>query len=414
MGPSQATALPEFFKKTRFEHLEDAIKRGDTVQVREHAMAIRAEYVPVHDGFRDTIALTLAWLVDTYGDEEGEAIGREVVEKSMEGGDPPQYSQAGLRDRVKAIALGWHWHATRFSLSEDDERITFRLHPCGSGMRLVQEGIYGPGPFGPPDCGVDRKARLPRSKNATRSTFMTEGFPIYCNHCSEMGHVSLKNETATFLVEGWTPLRKAGQCLQHTYKDVTAVPDEFYRRAGLPLPERIGASCASDRLFTDAELLDLQTHPVDRLIDGVEKGDVEGALEVLQECLTGWRDAIHDVYRLWPVLLWNAVHERSGEKAFEDVVRATAPDLFAHIRGSDASGWAVFWMAHLRPRALTSGGDWIEYSVEEGSLLAPGELQSDLNWFVARLNEGLQARGWSDVGRFAVAGGNIVHRLSRR
>ena len=403
--------LAELFRKNRFERLEEAIEAGDLPKVRELAMAVRAEYVPAHDGFRDTIAHTLAHLVRRFGPAEGEAIGRSCVEKSMESGDPPQYSQADLRERVKTIALGWHWHATRFTLSEDDERITFRLHPCGSGMRLIREGLYGGGPHGPEVANSGKAPCLPRSTSATRSTFMSEEFPIYCNHCSEMGHVSLKNGTATFLVEGWTPLRSKGLCIQHTYKDIAGVPDEFYRRADLPAPRERGPVKAPKRLFSDAELLEIQTHPLDRLVDFLEAGEVERAQRSLEECLIGWRDCIHDVYRLWPVLLWNEILLAKGETAFTEAVRAAAPDLFGHIRGVSLSQWAAFWSIHLRLREIREDSGVVEFILGEGAILAPKVLERDTTWFTERLNEGLDARGWSDVGRFRVGNGELIHRI---
>ena len=404
--------LASLFAKDRFEQIKEALGSGDTRGVRELAMAVRAEYVPVHDGFRDAASLTLAYLYRTYGLEKGEAMGRACTEKAMPEGDPPQYAQADLRDRIRTIAFGWHWHASRFRLTEDDEKVTFRLLPCGSGMRLIQEGYYQQGPFGPPEAGSPGEGRVPRSKSPSRSNFMTEEFPAYCHHCSEMGHISLKNGISTFIVEGWTPLRSRGMCLQHTFKDVSLVPDEFYRRADLPVPDVREKPTVSKRLFTLEELHEIETHPLDRLlVDRAERGDVEGALESVEECLIGWRESIHDVYCLWPPLLWCEVLQDFGDEALADAVRATVPDLFGHIRGADPAGWASFWSIHLRLRGIQQKEHSIEFVVGEESLFVPDVLPKDFPWFIDRLNEGLEERGWGDVGDFEVEDGDLVHRL---
>lgn len=400
------------FQRDRFGQLEALLERGNTRGIRQLAMAVRAEYVPVHDGFRDAVALTLGWLARTYGPETGEQVGRMCVEKLMAAGDPPQYSQAGLRDRVKAIAFGWHWHVTRLTVTEDDDKITFLLHPCGSGMRLIQEGYYAPGKFGPPGAGSEN-GPLTRSKWATWANFMSEEFPIYCNHCSEMGHMALLNSAATFLVEGWTPLRAKGICIQHTYKDVALVPDEFYRRADLPLPERRERPEVPARLFAPEELIDLQTHPLDKLIDRAERGDLIGARAALDECLSGWRDSIHDVYRNWASKLWLEIYQQLGPGAYAAVIRAIGPDLFRHIRGAEVFGWAAFWSIHLRLRSIAESADACEFTVGQESLLQPGDMPYEPGWFVARLHEGLAERGWSEIGQFSVSGENFVHRLPK-
>ena len=403
--------LASLFERNRFEQIKQALGTGDVRRVRELAMAVRAEYLPVHDGFRDAAALTLAYLCETYGMQKGEAMGRECIEKAMPGGDPPQYAQADFGDRVRTIAFGWHWHASRFRLTEDDEKVTFHLLPCGSGMRLIQEGYYKKGPFGPPEVGLAGEGRVPRSKLPSKSNFMTKDFPAYCHHCSEMGHISLKNGISTFIVEGWTPLRSQGMCLQHTFKDTSLVPDEFYRRADLPIPHTRDKAKVDKRFFSPGELHEIETHPLDRLVDRGEKGDINGALESVEECLVGWRDSIHDVYCLWPPLLWCEVHQGFGYEALVNVVRATAPEIFAHIRGANYLEWAAFWSIHLRLRRIEQRGQSIEFTVGPESIIVPNVLPRDFSWYVDRLNEGIEKRGWKDLGDFKVKNKNLVHRL---
>jgi len=399
--------IRDLFRQNRFEQIEAALNRNDVSAVRRLAMAVRGEYVGAHDGFRDAVAKTLAYIAGTRGPEIGERVGRECIEELQPAGDPPQYAQADLRQRVKAIAAGWHWHATRFSLTEDQEKFTFLLHPCGSGMRLIQEGYYTEGPWGPPLAGKD-DAQLTRSRGSSWSTFMNDGFPIYCNHCSEMNHLALARKSATFLVEGWTPARARGLCIQYTFKDITFVPDDFYRRADLPLPVR-GQPSTYRQVFSESELIDIQTHPLDKLVDRAESNDLVGARAALDECLLGWRDSIHDVYRRWLSMLWVQVYKTLGDSAFGDVVRATAPDLLAHVRATDLLGWAAFWSIHLRLHSIETNQSGLEFLVGCDSLLQPGILPHEAAWFAQRLNEGLADRHWSDVGQFRAVDQSLLH-----
>jgi len=401
------TDIAQLFQKNRFEQIEAALKDGNLPAVRRLAMAVRAEYVDVHDGFRDAVALTLAYVANNFGSDVADRIGQLDVQKRLSGGELPPYGQQDIRQKIRGIAAGWHWHATRFSLSEDEEKVTFLLHPCGSGMRLITEGNYLRGPWGPPEAGSSNP-RLTRSKAASWSTFMNEQFPVYCNHCSEISHVGLANGNATFLVEGWTPARKRGLCVQHSFKHAALVPDEFYRRADLPVPtQRLPVKAG--RLFSQEELIDIETHPLDKLIARAERGDVTGARPMLDECLIGWRDCIHDAYRRWLSSLWLHIHQILGPKSHEEVIRETAPALLAHARGADALGWASFWSIHLGLVSISRNKSGYEFFVRSETLLEPGDLPCEPRWFVERLNEGLEKRQWTDVGQIRYRNELLVH-----
>ena len=219
--------LAEEFARTRFDAIADAIAAGNAGEVRRLGDLARAEYVAVHDGLRDVVGATLDFAARETSPEEGEGVGRRVIERMMgEAGAAPQYAQADLKARVRSIAAGWHWHVTTFDVAEDDDRITFHLDPCGSGGRLELEGRY------------DGEDGWLRSARPSPSTFMQTGFPAYSNHCAEMTRAGLAAGNATFVVEGWDA-RRCGRCVQHTYKRADAVPAETYRRVGLKQPARL-------------------------------------------------------------------------------------------------------------------------------------------------------------------------------
>lgn len=392
---------------TRFDELIQAVEEGDPSGCRLIADLLKAEYVVVHDGLRNAVARTLAEGIRIAGPEEGEAIGRRVVLDLMGDGEIPQYSQGPIMQRLNNIAAGWHWHATEFELVEEPERFTFILGPCGSGMRLIKEGAY------------KRGRALPLSVRPTLSTFMSSDYPSYCNHCSEMGHAALRFNKAVFIVEGWTPLREQGICLQHTYKDGHLPPDEFYRRAGLPPPDRSRFELkVSDpqRWLTDEQLVWIATHPLDRLIQLVESGDREQARELVDECMFGWRDAIHDVYRFWLALLWIEVRDSLGHRAMEDVVRSSGYELFAAVdlrRAPDAGvAWKEYWRCHLRLNGYDLGGGMGTYRNAVEALVDPSlaEAGEDAETLVALISEGIGGNG-QGLGRLFVDNDELVHEV---
>jgi hypothetical protein len=393
------------FTRNRFDRLDDAVRDDDIVTARELCRAVRAEYLIAHDGFRNAIAAALSHAVNVTSPEEGEALGRRVAESSMEGGDLPQYAQASIVDRVRTIAAGWHWHATDFTITEDDEKFTFHLGPCGSGMRLLREGAY------------DGEGAWHRSRRPSPSNFMQVGFPMYSNHCAEATRMALINGSATFIVEGWTPMRTRGLCIQHTFKDFSAVPAEFYERVGLTPPDPSARTTlpGGKRLCTEDELDEMATHPLDRLIRRMERKDREGALAALADCQSGWRDSIHDVYRLWINLLWKEMERAFGHAELVRALEITAPELIKGVVRGSARDWAAFWSIHLRLREVRRTGDDWEFVIGSESLLEPEEYPGypeSVEEFCGALNRGMRERGWKESGWFEGRGEMMVHHFS--
>jgi hypothetical protein len=396
---------PEDFVRNRFDQLGDAIRTADCAKAAEIAEAVRHEYLAAHDGLRDVVGATLESARQMSSPEEAEAIGLAAIESIMAagaGGDPPQYAHNALKERVRAIAAGWHWHATAFTLSEDDWKITFRLDPCGSGMRLLQEGAY------------DGETGWHRSVRPSPSTFMQMDFPLYSNHCAEMTRAALRSGAGTFLVEGWTPLRECGVCLQHTFKSVDDVPDEFYRRVGLQTPLRPATkrNPTRKRLFTAEELEQITVHPLDRLVRHVQVGEVSKAQDALEESLAAWRDSMQGAYRRWIGTLWMEIESRLGDEALVRVLQETGPHFLAHVRHHTAADWAAFWSIHLHLEGARSVPTGYEFILSPLSLLDqdrhPGYPGSVADFCIA-MNHGLAARAWTDVGTFSFNGTSIVH-----
>jgi hypothetical protein len=393
---------------TRFDQLAAAVAGGDLSRVSAVQAALKAEYLLAHDGLRNAVARTIAEAVRIAGPVEGEAAGRRVVLGLMGDGDVPQYSQGSMMDRLDAIATGWHWHATEFSLREESDRFTFVLGPCGSGMRLIQEGAYA------------RSDALPLSIKPSKSTFMSAGYPTYCNHCSEMAYASLRHNKASFIVEGWTPLRQHGTCLQHTFKDGFRAPDEFYRRVDLTPPEQADPTALEKddtRLLSDEQLAWISTHPLDRIMKLLERGDTEGASELVNISLVGWRDSIHDVYRRWLALLWKEALVSFGESAWRDCVRRAEPELLMTVASKLGSGdretWEGFWMAHLRLERVESADGNLSFVSHSDALIDPiisedGDAASDV---LELLTQGLVELGHSRLGVLTLDGTHIVHRV---
>lgn len=389
--------IAEEFAQTRFDRIELAIEAGDAGEVHRLGDLARAEYIPVHDGMRDVVGATLDFAARSTSPAEGEAIGRRVIERIMSSsGEAPQYAQAGLVEQVRSIAAGWHWHATVFQVLEDGDKVTFRLDPCGSGMRLEQEGRYDG-----PDGWV-------RSELPSASTFMQSGFPMYSNHCAEMTRVGLAAGSPTFVVEGWRE-RDCGVCFQHTYKRTDAVPAETYRRVGLDPPARGLGRSSLGRLFTSEELADLAVHPLERAASAVAVGDLASARVALTECRSAWGISMHGAYRRWIALLWEELHGAIADDVLEGLLAATAPEFIRHIRGGSPRDWAAFWSMHLGLLSVREEGSQTTFVLDPAVLLEPDSSRVTPDQLCAGLRQGPLERGWSDAGVFDFVDDAIVH-----
>ncbi|MCY4086261.1 MAG: hypothetical protein OXG37_05070 [Actinomycetia bacterium] len=406
--PAHAHTLAELreFERTRFDQIEDAINAGDLERVQELADAVQREFVPVHDGFMDTVTAILSHFVDLTSPEQGEEIGLRVMERHMAGPWFDQYlgahgdSPESLRQRIVDVATTWHWHPTEFTMTEDDEKVTVHTHPCGSGMRLEQRGRY------------EGENAFKRSVRPSKSTFMEAGFPIYCNHCPEMNRAGLRKGATVWLVEGWKPVRDRGhgRCRQHSYKRLEDVPEEFYARVGFERPSEFAPQPSLRvRLFTDQELEELAAHPCDRLVGAFEAGSPEAALDLLEFARGGW-SGMHGAYPIYLALLWNEARDSFGPDGLTDTLERTAPELITSVHEGDPWQWASFWSMHLYLREIRQEDGAYAFVVGERALVSEAFVGSTAEFCVA-LSRGVHARGWEGVGRFDAEGDAIVHRL---
>jgi hypothetical protein len=96
-------------------------------------------------------------------------------------------AESDRRQVAKPLAATWRAHSASgvgpapgaFEVEEDEEKLTFRMNPCGSGQRLWRMGRYREGGWGLTDAAHDW-------------SYGREGFPLYCSETAAF------KETGTF------------------------------------------------------------------------------------------------------------------------------------------------------------------------------------------------------------------------
>ena len=130
---------------------------------------------------------------------------------------------------VEALAATWRAHSGSgtgpnpgaFTITEDDEKFTFTMNPCGSGQRLWRNGAY-----------AGEKA-YPLTDNAHDWTYGRENFPLYCTHCTFMNE-SLPIKWYGLPLYPSEPPKNFDDdpCTWYWYKDPQQIPDKYWERYG--------------------------------------------------------------------------------------------------------------------------------------------------------------------------------------
>jgi hypothetical protein len=157
----------------------EAIERGDSDTAKALCEEMKQEWRLLHDLMAGGMAGLISFVQDRLGDDGVE----EAWEYSLERGWKSHAEAIQKQDRrwmVHALAANWRAHSCSgtgpnpgaFTITEDDEKFTFAMNPCGSGQRLWRNGAYeGPNGFGVTDEAHDW-------------SYGRAGFPLYCTHCT--------------------------------------------------------------------------------------------------------------------------------------------------------------------------------------------------------------------------------------
>jgi len=206
-------------KPTRAKARE-AIEAGKKEEAEEFCDTMYKELLWIHDGYRNWITSLLTYIGRKFGDETLEDALRETCTTWQK----PLYEKKSLRGdlkkRIQLMARMWHSHAFPFRIDEDDEKFIFTNMPCGSGGRLIDDGLY------------DEPMNFLKVKKAQPMTYGKEDFPVYCAHCA-VAEEMLTIEWGGYPAVVTLPPEKPGEnCIHHIYKNPDDIPEEYYVRVG--------------------------------------------------------------------------------------------------------------------------------------------------------------------------------------
>ncbi len=200
----------------RTETLADLGREGNFEQQLEQSRVLAEDMLAEHDRRMHIITDLMSRLYR----EQGETVLGKLLEQVM---DPAMLDPEGdksFKQRVEVLIGFTRCHLLPFTVTEDDEKVTFRPDVCPSGARLIQQGAYQ----------GDQAAALVSS---SALSWGRDHLPVYCCHepAAEMAAVR-KFGAPLFLVVPSADL-EAGPCVTYMYKRPQDIPRQYFERLNM-------------------------------------------------------------------------------------------------------------------------------------------------------------------------------------
>ena len=204
----------------------EALENNNIAEAMRFAERMKTEWGMLHDLLVEMITGLATYVHQRQGDAGVAEAWEETFERSWRS-HVERTAELDRREVVKLLARTWRAHSlsgtgkhpASFSVSEDDEKVTFTMHPCGSGQRLVLRGRYE----GERSFAVTDEAHAWSGGRA--------GFPIYCTHCSFMNEILPLRWIGYALYPFEAPTDFARDpCVWHWYKNPERIPPSYAER----------------------------------------------------------------------------------------------------------------------------------------------------------------------------------------
>jgi hypothetical protein len=210
----------------------EAIDAGELEHARCLCDEMKHEWQMLHDLMASGVLDLVSFIQQRLGDD---AVAEAWTEGMSRGWRRHHDAIAALerRELVELLAATWRAHSCSgvgpnpgsFTITEDEEKVTFTMNPCGSGQRLVRNGAYD----GLPNGGGTLEAH--------DWSYGRKGFPLYCTHCSFMNE-SLPIQWSGYPLYPSDPPEdySTDPCTWYWYKDPDAIPARHWSRYGAVKP----------------------------------------------------------------------------------------------------------------------------------------------------------------------------------
>jgi hypothetical protein len=201
----------------------EAVEAGDKEKAKEYIKRMHEDAQRIIDSYLSWVSDLMDYIYVHDGEEAFEKAMRLHFERS-EGKRALAYDKMDFRTRIQTHAALLRTLLQKMEIEEDDEKVTIKMNPCGSGQRLLQSGAYGP----PRNLARMRPHRL---------TWGRDNFPIYCSHGALQEIISIEKVGYPTYLRFIPEEVGTEPCRFCYYKDPKDIPEEVYKRVGMKKPK---------------------------------------------------------------------------------------------------------------------------------------------------------------------------------
>ncbi|MBW2091797.1 MAG: hypothetical protein JRI34_06690 [Deltaproteobacteria bacterium] len=201
------------------EEIKMDIEKGNFEEALKKLERKNKQHLLLHDLYLEIIESLQGSIAQVFGEESLYKALRYTAEKKKFWFE--NVIKLPVEDLVKHSADLMKMHMGKCEITEDDEKFTFTMDPCGSGGRLWRKQTHG---------GLGKDIYL--TSSAHPMNLNQEGLPAYCGHCPVWNSL-LPIEWFGYPLWVYELPREAGEaCKVHIYKNPEAVPAEYFQRLG--------------------------------------------------------------------------------------------------------------------------------------------------------------------------------------
>lgn len=215
----------------------EALDDGRTEDARNLIAYMVPEGKALHDLFCDWLWDVFTRIAERHGEDEMHEIMMATQETWMMKRTWKAFRRMSVKTRVDLMAEMMRAHHCgpqqdgTLAVTEDEDRYTIWMDPCGSGGRMRRgDPVDGtPSRLGPPyGFGITSKAHA--------WSWGKAGVPYYCLHCANMEILPIQWGEAPLWVTEYAD-DAAKPCAWHFYKSPERIPERFYERLGKSRPQ---------------------------------------------------------------------------------------------------------------------------------------------------------------------------------
>lgn len=212
--------LKEMGVRTR-DLINEAIDSNDLQKAKHLNHRMYAEFLAMHDLYLNWVTSLMSYIYNNYGDEALYAALKQSCASFWKPIVQAYDKEKDFRRKVEMFAMGMRGHLQPLELEEDNEKVSIRGCPCGSGERLIREGAYD----GPPK-------NFSRITKPQPMTYGKSDFPIHCAHEPMIEILPIEWSGYPLVVCFCPEDMTKGGCTFSLYKDPDSIPEECYTRVG--------------------------------------------------------------------------------------------------------------------------------------------------------------------------------------